>query len=125
KEKSAVYSYSAKGNLGYVGGAWDKDGISFLTTSLGTWTIATDSVPPTIKPAVINKSECRLIIQDDLSGIKSWKGTIDGEWVLLNYEYKKKLLWTEKLEASKPFDGEFVLVVTDNAGNETVYKTKL
>ena len=125
KEKSAVYSYSAKGNLGYVGGAWDKDGISFLTTSLGTWTVATDSVPPTIKPAVINKSECRLIIEDDLSGIKSWKGTIDGEWVLLNYEYKKKLLWTEKLDASKPFDGEFVVVVTDNAGNETVYKTKL
>jgi len=125
KEKSDVYTYSSKGILGYVGGAWKNDSISFLTTSLGTWTIATDSVPPTVKPAVINKSECRLIIDDDLSGIKSWKGTIDGEWVLLNYEYKKKLLWTEKLDASKPFDGEFVVVVTDNAGNETVYKTKL
>ncbi len=125
KERSAVYSYSTKGNLGYVGGVWENEGISFLTTSLGTWTIATDSVPPTIKPAIINKNDLKFTIQDDLSGIKSWKGSINGEWVLFNYEYKKKLLWSEKLDASKPFDGQFVLVVTDNAGNETIYKTKL
>ena len=123
--KASAYTYSGSGNLGYVGGAWEGNSISFLTTSLGTWTVAYDTVPPTIKPALISKKECRLIIEDNLSGIKSWKGTINGEWVLLNYEYKKKLLWTEKLDADKPFDGEFVVVVTDNAGNETVYTTKI
>lgn len=125
KEKTSVYSYSSNGALGYIGGGWEKEGISFLTTSLGTWTVATDSVPPTIKPASITKNECRFVIEDGLSGIKSWEVTVDGEWVLVNYEYKKKLLWTEKLDPNKPFDGELVLKVTDNAGNEAIYTTKL
>lgn len=125
REKSMVYTYASNGALGYVGGAWENDGISFLTTSFGQFTIATDSVPPVVKPVSVSSKECRFTIEDALSGIKSWKATIDGKWVLMNYEYKKKLLWTEKLDPTVAFDGEFVLTVTDRMGNETVYKTKL
>ena len=123
--RSAVYTYSPNGNLGYVGGAWDDNKLSFLTNALATYTIATDSVAPTIRPTIVNKKECRFIIEDGMSGVKSWEASINGEWVLMNYDYKVRLLWSEKLDPNIPFDGEFMLLVTDNAGNQNLYKTKL
>lgn len=123
--RSAVYTYSGNGNLGYVGGAWDDNKLSFLTNSLASYTIATDSVAPSIRPTIVNKKECRFIIEDGMSGVKSWEASINGEWVLMNYDYKVRLLWSEKLDQNIPFEGEFMLLVTDNAGNQNLYKTKL
>lgn len=125
KARSGVYTYSKNGDLGYVGGAWEDNKISFLTNSLATYTIVTDSVAPSIRPTIVNAKECRFIIEDGMSGVKSWEATINGEWVLMNYDYKTRLLWSEKLDASIPFEGEFMLLVTDNAGNQNFYKTKL
>ena len=120
KKNSAVYAWNGR-YLSYVGGTWHGSTIKIRTRSLETFTIAQDSIPPIISPAIINSREVYFKIQDNLSGIKSFEATLNGEFVLMNYEPKKRLIWSEKLDENIPFVGEFVLELTDNAGNKAFY----
>lgn len=121
---AAVYAVFGK-NYNYMGGTWDGNQITFSTRDLVTYTILRDSVPPTITPRIINSNDLKFRIDDELSGIKSFKATLNGEFVLMHYEPKRKLIWSEKLNKNIPFEGEFKLEVTDNSNNVTEYSKKL
>jgi hypothetical protein len=121
QKKTFVYSVSNSGNLSYAGGKWNDDGITFRTRNFGRFTLLTDTVAPSIKVIKVSNTECRFQIKDDLSGLKSFKATINGKWVLMNYDHKRNLIWSEKSDNTMPFKGDFELVVTDNAGNESKY----
>lgn len=125
KNRTHVYSYGGNGSYGWEGGRWEGEKMSFRTKNLGDYTILTDSVPPFIKPVRVNTSDLSFQISDNLSGIGSFNAFVNDEWVLMNYDHKRKAIWSEKLDKSKPFKGAVVLKVTDQAGNETVYKTNL
>ncbi len=124
-EKTSVYAINGKGKLSFFGGEWENDQITFSTRELVNFTLATDSIAPTIKPIKINKDGLRFIIDDEMSGIASFEAFVNGEWVLMNYESKKKLIWSEKLDQRIPFTGEITLSVKDNVGNESTYNSKL
>jgi hypothetical protein len=117
--------------------------LSFLPTTLdkghwktkvkdmGDFTLARDSVAPKIFPSNFRPNQwlskfkfIKVKISDDFSGIKSYRGTINGEWVLFEYEPKRKLLTYDL--SDKVFDlakHELQLEVVDNVGNKAVYKT--
>ena len=63
-------------------------------------------------------------ISDSQSGIKSYEASIDNEWILMEYDVKKKKLSYDfrdkKLVGSKHI---FKLVVSDNVGNTNTYKS--
>ncbi len=122
KERTSVYAVNGNGSLSYYGGKWENGQMNFHSRELIDFTLAIDSIAPSLQPIKTNKDELRFIIDDDLSGIASFDAFVNGEWVLMNYESKKKLIWSEKLNENIPFDGELILQVKDNAGNETVYK---
>jgi len=109
-----------------------KDSI-FITKSVqaGTYFLAKDSIPPKIKPINFKKNQwlskskfLKVKIEDDLSGIKSYKGKINGKWVLFEYESKNKNLTYNfsdiKFKSGKQ---DLKLKVTDNVGNESVFQT--
>ncbi len=121
KSKSGVYSINDKGDVSYIGGEWRGDNIRFGTRDFGRFTILADTVPPKIVPAKVTPESMSFYISDDLSGIKDFEVKVNGEWVLMNYDYKKKLIWSEKLDPTKPFKGDVVLTVTDQSGNENKY----
>ena len=125
QEKSAVYALGYKNKLGYYGGEWDNDEITFYTRDLQDFTLATDTIPPSIKLLKANKDDLRFIIDDEMSGIASYNAYINGDWVLMNYESKRSLIWSEKLDENIPFSGELILTVEDNAGNESIYNSKI
>ena len=50
---------------------------------------------------------------------------VDGKWILLNYEYKSRYLWSEKLDEEQEFAGELSLEVTDRAGNSTILQVEI
>jgi len=124
-EKSSVYVMGGKGKLGFVGGNWKDRSITFYTRELVDFTIATDTIPPTIKSIKTDSKELSFIIDDERSGIKSFEAFVNGDWVLMNYESKKKLIWSEKLDENIPFAGELILRVEDNVGNETIYNSTI
>jgi len=125
KKKTGVYSVDDRGGLSYYGGEWKGDQIRFSTRDLGVFTLMTDTIPPTISPSRLTAGEISFYIEDKHSGVKNFRLEVNGEWVLMNYDYKRKLIWSEKLYPSKPFAGDIVLKVSDHAGNESVFKSKL
>ena len=103
KEISSVYVLGAKGKMGFIGGEWEGNEISFKTRELVDFTIAIDSVPPIIKKVRVNANELRFVIDDELSGVASFDAFVNGQWVLMNYESKSRLIWSEKLDVIDTF----------------------
>ncbi len=99
------------------------------TRNLGTYTLARDTIAPKIrsknfkeKQWLNNYSYLSLMISDDLSGIDTYSATLNGEWILMEYEPKKKTItynFDDKiLDQTKC---ELKVVVTDNVGNSTTF----
>lgn len=124
RNHSHVYLRYDNGYKSFQGGAWEDNHVRFRTRSLGTFVVETDSLAPTINPIRINASEIRFSIKDNLSGIRDFEAYVDGEWVLMRYEHKQAMIWSEKLK-SKPFKGEIIVKVRDMANNEAIYKGKI
>ncbi|MDF2159349.1 M23 family metallopeptidase [Algoriphagus sp. CAU 1675] len=121
RQKTHVYQLGNRERKSFVGGIWEDGSIRFKTRNFGTFVLAEDAVKPTVTPVRINSSEIRFTIRDNLSGIQSFEAMIDGKWVLMRYEHKRALIWSEKLD-EQPFKGPVILKVTDLAGNVTEWK---
>ena len=86
-----------------------------------------DTIAPTIKPLnfydgqwLSNYRYLKVKINDDLSGIDAYKASIDGKWILMEYEYKDKTLTYDFTDLE--FDGtkhDLKIIITDNVGNNT------
>ena len=84
-----------------------------------------DTVKPTIQLYNFKNNQwiskhktLKVKIKDGQSGIKNYRATIDNDWVLMEYNHKKRILTYDfndkKLVGSKHI---FKLVVSDNVGN--------
>ncbi|WP_420581294.1 M23 family metallopeptidase [Reichenbachiella sp.] len=117
--KSGVYSISSKNKLGYVGGEWEGEELVFKTRDLVSFTIATDSVAPTIVKKPSRKGRVKFKIEDKMSGIQSIRATLNGAWLLMNFDAKSGYIWSdEEVEIA----GQFSLAVKDNATNITRFE---
>jgi hypothetical protein len=63
-------------------------------------------------------------IKDKNSGIKSYRGEIDGKWILMDYDYKRNLLRFDIEKNISKGQHNFTLEVIDNVGNATNYKAE-
>jgi hypothetical protein len=98
---------------------------TFYPKEFGTYKILQDDVPPTIRVRKINSSEISFNVSDNLSGIKNITCFVDNRWVMMEYEPKLSLIWSEKLNASEPLKGQLQLTVEDNQGNIIVYEKEI
>lgn len=101
------------------------------TRNLGTYTLAKDTVAPTIrtknfkeKQWLNNYKYLSVFIADDLSGVDTYTATLNGEWILMEYEPKSNTL-TYNFDDKILDQTQFVLkvTVTDNVGNESTLTT--
>jgi hypothetical protein len=109
-----------------------KDSTFYTTTkTLGKYTLLTDNQKPKIKILYIkdqqwitNSTTIKAKISDIGTGIKDYRATIDGEWILMEFNHKKGILTynfsDKKLVGSKHI---FKLVVQDNVGNTNTLST--
>ena len=124
----------------YVATIDNKDKILFLgndrvdtfieakTNVLGTYFIAKDSIRPFVKPlnfknkgSVAENWSLRVEIDDLETGISKYAMYINDEWVLADYDAKKKLLMYQIDNRLKPGNNVLKVVVSDMVGNETIY----
>lgn len=120
-----IYQVNNPKYPGFMGGEWEGEKIKFGFSSFGRFTLLKDKERPTITYRKVRENVVSFTIKDDLSGVKSYKATLNGKWLLMNYDRKRNLIWSERLNKSKPLTGNFALTVTDNAGNEQIFKLKL
>lgn len=114
-----------KKRLTYVGGKWDEDGyLSAQSRNFGAFTISIDTVPPEIKDltkwaAIKTSPVVSFKAVDRFSGIKTYQGTIDGEWVLFRYDEKSDTFTHQLSERpiTKNKKHKLIFEVTDNRGN--------
>ena len=101
------------------------------TRNLGTYTLAKDSIAPKIrtknfkeKQWLNNYSYLSLSISDDLSGIDTYSATLNGEWILMEYEPKRNTItynFDDKILDKKQC--VLKVTVTDNVGNKNTLTT--
>jgi hypothetical protein len=101
-----------------------------MAGNFGSFYISIDNIPPVIHPVNISEgksmaSASKMIfkISDNLSGIKSFRGTLDGKWILMEYDQKTATLWhtfDERISAGRHV---FELAVTDMKSNTKLYTT--
>ncbi|MCQ0112988.1 M23 family metallopeptidase [Zhouia amylolytica] len=127
KSDLIIVNLDKNGQPGYQTTYRKGNTLSTRTRNLGKFKVVRDSLAPRIIPNNFKEGQwlsnyryLKIKIYDDLSGIKDYKASIDGKWILTEYEYKKNLLTYDfsdlKLEGTKH---ELVIEVTDNAGNST------
>ena len=124
KTKAHVYQRLSNGALSFVGGEWQGNRIQFKTRNFGSFVLAEDVIKPSISPIKTTSQEMRFTIKDNLSGIKSFEAFVNGAWVLMRYEHKQAVIWSEPLEGSLG-KGAAILRVTDQAGNVAEWKGTL
>lgn len=123
-KRIGVYRVVGK-SLTYLGSGRSNGRFTFQSRELGNFTVQMDSIAPTIYPVSINNNTVRFKIKDDLSGIASYEANVNGNWLLMHYDAKTAMIWSERLNKKEALSGELELVVTDNAGNKQVYKTNI
>jgi murein DD-endopeptidase MepM/ murein hydrolase activator NlpD len=124
KQKLHVYSINSSGKKTFVGGEWNENDIHFKTRNFGTFVLEEDNIDPEIVPIKVDSSQLRFKISDKMSGIKDFEANVNGEWVLMRYEHKQNVIWSEK-QSSSPFRGKVTLKVQDNAGNVKIWSTTI
>ena len=109
-----------------------KNSFTIYSKYLGDYKLIKDGKPPKIKSDkriggkwISNLNELQFSISDELSGIKSYDGYLNGKWILLEYESKtKKLIHRFSDGIVTEGKNDLKIVVTDNVGNSTIFETQ-
>ncbi len=116
----------------YTGSSFVNDSLVTRVRDLGNYTVMIDTIPPVIRQLNFLKTRLtakqktlKLKIEDKESGIKSYRATLNGKWLLMEYDQKDKLL-TYFIDKHLPKGkSTFRLEVIDNVGNKTEFETQL
>ncbi len=122
--KALIVSFDKKGKPVAEGGSVKWNWITAKTRSFGDYAVMLDSLAPQLRPknfkdqtSTAGIDTLKFHLEDDLCGIRSISGTLNGKWVLLEHDPKNDLLYYVK-------DGRFIngqntirITVKDKVGN--------
>ena len=126
------YYIASINSVGKNRGKVSKDYIStyedgWLTTQVknfGQYVVKADIEKPCIKYHGLINGELRFTVKDVESGLRYFRGEIDGEFVLFTYDIKDKIarykINTQKYPSGKIYSVTFIAI--DNCGNTREYK---
>ena len=108
------------------------DKLTAITRNFGDFGIVSDTVEPVIQPInfsegkwISNQNNLQIKITDALSGISSYRATINGKFILMEYEYKKDVITYDFNDAIiDESENNLQLIVIDNVGNSATFEAK-
>ncbi len=136
RDKACLARVSTDGGLSYAGGYYAEAAgalparVAARVRNFGGYCIVADTLPPSVTPlfksgaSLAGRNEVSFKVRDGLSGVKSYRGTMDGVWVLMEYDMMKGVLthYFGKAPQAIAAGGHAVtLEVTDNKGNTTTW----
>ena len=113
------------GRRSWTGGVYRNGWVDADIKEMGSYTLGQDLVPPTITPlnpaTWVSKQSIALRLSDNLSGVQTYRGEIDGQYVL--FEMNSKSVITYHFDKERLARGKHTLklVVTDACGNQSTY----
>ncbi|WOD44022.1 M23 family metallopeptidase [Hwangdonia lutea] len=134
KDKSKLYIAKLIGYKKFPAYSSTKKTGNVLTTyskTLGEFALATDTISPTITPINFKKGQwlsnfrfLKIKIDDEISGISNYRATVNGKWILMEYDYKTKTLTHDFNDGMiTETKNNLKLIVTDNVGNNSTFET--
>jgi murein DD-endopeptidase MepM/ murein hydrolase activator NlpD len=111
----------------WIGGTYRNGWIDAAIRNFGNYTVMQDTRPPLITPvnpaAWTGSRRITFRISDNLSGVQTYRGEIDGQFVLFEFDGKKSLV-SYRFDPARLVRGNHNLTfeVTDACGNRSVYK---
>lgn len=132
QDKALIVKIDSDGEFEAAGGEWEDGFIKTRVREFGNYCITIDTISPEIIPLNINKQKnlsnqktIKIKISDELSGIQSYKGTLNDKWILMEYDVKNDLLIYHFDKNLKKGANNFKLKVIDEKGNKSIYQTEL
>ena len=113
------------GRRSWTGGVYRNGWVDADIKEMGSYTLGQDLVPPTITPlnpaTWVSQQAITLRLSDNLSGVQTYRGEIDGQYVL--FEMNSKSVITYHFDKERLARGKHTLklVVTDACGNQSTY----
>ena len=130
--KAVIVRVSENGHASSLGGKWENGFMKTRIRDFGDYAVMVDTTRPMIRAInivsnkkVSSQHTIQMKISDNLAGIKSYRGTLNGKWILMDFDAKTGLLIYDFDGHMKPGKNEFRLVVKDAVGNESQYNALL
>lgn len=124
KGKLLVVSVTSNGRFLREGGEVTGNWIKATLLGLGKFTVAIDTVPPDFFPRIdkngnFSKGRKRLeiLVNEQLSGINYYRGTIDGKWELFEYMPRQGILFFTPGDTFAEGKHHVILEIKDRKGN--------
>jgi murein DD-endopeptidase MepM/ murein hydrolase activator NlpD len=134
RDKSLLVKIKTDGkSFSSAGGKWEQDGfVRAKIREFGSYSVAVDTIPPKINPLqketftnLAVQKYVKFSISDELSGIASYRGTLNGKWILMDYDAKNNLLVYTIDDQLLKGENIIRLEVVDMKNNRKTYETKL
>lgn len=133
EDKNKLYIARLIGYKNYPAYTYTKRKGDYLTAStktLGTYALTTDSIPPTISSINFKEKQwlskyryLKIKIDDKGSGISNYRATVNGKWILMEYDYKTKTLTHDFNDGViTETKNNLKVIVTDNVGNNSTFE---
>ncbi len=123
KSKYCIVRIKGKRRIA-VATKYENGSVYTRVNQFGRYAVTIDDTAPKIllrnKKSWTKRGRVEFKISDNLSGIESFRGEIDGKWVMFEYDGKNALL-SYKLESSRVTKGKrhkVKMIVTDACGNK-------
>lgn len=125
--KYYVAGINSKGKTYPIGGSYNNGYMDAKVREIGTFTVAVDTIPPIVN--VLNKAgwskgSIRFKVKDEESGINTYKGTIDGQFVPFGLQImSNEVIYSlDPTLIKKGQQHEVEFYVVDNCNNKTIIK---
>jgi hypothetical protein len=122
--KAVMVSYDKRGKPVAEGGSAKWNWMTATTRSFGDYSVMLDSLAPDLRTknfkdqtSTAGIDTIKFHFEDDLSGISSYSGTLNGKWVLLEFDPKNDLLYYVKDEYFISGQNTIRITANDKVGN--------
>jgi len=127
RSKALILRLEANGKHAAVGGTWENGWVRTTVKSFGNYCVMVDTIAPKITPiglkaSMRGRTGFALRVADNLSGVEKWHATLDGKWILMDYDPKNKnLSHAFDKYTNVPGIHTFKIDVQDERGNLSSY----
>ena len=117
--------FIARSNGGYEPTVY-KDGVfTAKSRNLGKFYLRKDTIPPTLKAVnfrnggIVKGNTLKILVSDNLTGFESCSATLNGQWILFEYEPKNRCLTFHFSDIDTTQTNRYELIVNakDRVGN--------
>ena len=127
-DKLCMVRINSKGNASRIDAKYSDGRMKGRPSALGRFAVTTDTVAPKVRPVKPETwgrtGKVKYVISDNLSGVQTYRGSIDGKFALFELDGKTATA-TFTMDPSRFTRGrkhDVMMTVTDACGNSTTFR---